>query len=364
MSSRPEARRPRAREAGIQVGRIAPGPLNAITDVAGVAVGHRTLRSEDGRARTGVTAILPNPNTYYDRVLAGAYALNGAGEVSGLLQVYEWGVIETPILLTNTLSVGKASDACIQWLVKRHPEIGHTADVPIPLVGECDDSWLSDITGRHLKGYHIQEALDRAKTGPVPEGSVGGGTGMITCDFKAGIGTASRLVEAPGGPYTFGVLVQSNFGRMEDLRLDGISLGPWLAERYSDYARRRENYGSIIVVFATDAPLLPAQLTRVAKRCALGIGRMGSIAAHGSGEIILGFTTANTEHRKPSPQVRTLHYIPNQHTEHLYEAAIEATSEAILNALFAADEMTGYQDHYVPGLPIPEVLKFWNASRP
>ncbi|MBA2660781.1 MAG: P1 family peptidase [Bradymonadaceae bacterium] len=361
-SSQEEKRRPRAREAGITLGHLEPGPLNAITDVAGVTVGQRTLTSQDGRARTGVTAIMPNDDPYNERVVAGTFALNGAGEVAGLIQVVEWGIIESPILLTNTLSVGMVSDTVVQWMFERHPEIGHTSDVPIPLVGECDDSWLNDITGRHLKAHHVVEALDRARSGPVREGNVGGGTGMITCDFKAGIGTSSRVLSTAQGGYTFGVLVQSNFGRMNDLLVDGLPIGRTLSERIAEYDRRRQNYGSIIVVFATDAPLLPVQLTRIAKRCALGIGRMGSVAAHGSGEIILGFSTANIQPRNPQGLTGQLTYLHDHHTEPLYQAAIESTCEAILNSLFAAEPMTGYRGHSVPAIPIDDVVAIWSKA--
>ncbi|WP_206524294.1 P1 family peptidase [Lujinxingia sediminis] len=362
VSLRPRGRRPRAREAGVRIGRLPCGPLNAITDVAGVKVGHRTLMSYDGQVRSGVTAILPNDNPYEERVIGGSFTLNGAGEVSGLVQVNEWGLLETPICLTNTLSVGVVQDAVVQWMVRRHPEIGRRGDVPIPLVGECDDSWLNDIAGGHLRAQHVFEALDRARGGRVREGNVGGGTGMITCDFKAGVGTSSRRFGPPEMSYTLGVLVQSNFGVMNDLRIAGVPVGQVLERDYEGYDRRRVNYGSIIVVFATDAPLLPKQLERIAKRCALGLGRVGSMAAHGSGEIILGFSTTNIVPRHPVGWTGSLVYVHDQHTRDLYEAAIEATEEAVVNSLFAAESMSGFLGRYVPSLPLDDVRQIM-ASR-
>src|SRR6266498_3620476 len=241
----------RARDLGIILGRYKPGRWNAITDVAGVKVGHSTiirgaagpLVPGQGPIRTGVTAILPNPaNVFEERVVGGGFILNGAGEVSGLTQLMEWGLIETPIFLTNTLSVGAVSDAAVKWMVEKFPGIGGEHDVIIPLVGECDDSWLNDIAGRHVKEQHVYEAISTASDGPVAEGNVGGGTGMITCDFKAGIGTSSRkLPEALGG-YTVGVLVMSNFGVMRQLRVGGLPVGEVLEAKYREIPRRGRAY--------------------------------------------------------------------------------------------------------------------------
>src|SRR5262249_33674366 len=222
----------------------------------------------------------------------GGFVLNGAGEVSGLTQVQEWGLLETPILLTNTMSVGKVSDAVVKWMTKKWPKIGSEEDVVIPLVGECDDSWLNDAVGRHVRSDHVYRAIEQGASGPVPEGSVGGGTGLITCDFKAGIGTSSRRVEIEGDTHTVGILVQSNFGVMRSLRVDGAPVGEVLEPAYRE-PRREKNAGSIITIVATDAPLLSPQLVRICKRAALGIGRCGSFAAHGSGGILGGFSTSN-----------------------------------------------------------------------
>jgi D-aminopeptidase len=362
----PTTREPRcrARDLGIRLGRYKPGRWNAITDVAGVKVGHSTiirgaagpLRPGKGPVRTGVTAILPNPaNVFEERVVGGSFILNGAGEVTGLTQLFEWGLIETPIFLTNTLSVGSVSDAAVKWMVDRFPGIGDEHDVIIPLVGECDDSWLNDIAGRHVKEEHVTEALGTASDGPVAEGNVGGGTGMITCDFKAGIGTSSRKLPESLGGYTVGVLVMSNFGVMRQLRVGGLPIGEVLDDRYRHIPRRSRNYGSIIAVIATDAPLITHQLNRIAKRAALGIGRVGSTAMHGSGEIVLAFSTANKVPRETRKMVYRMKILLDPRLDPLYEAVIEATEEAILNALCAARELDGANGNVCAALPLAEV---------
>ncbi len=366
-------RRVRARELGLPLGRFKPGRYNAITDVEGVLVGHSTiisgaggpLKVGEGPVRTGVTAILPNlGNIFMERLVGGGFVLNGAGEVSGMTQVMEWGLIETPILLTNTMSVGAVSDAVVRHMVGQHPGIGDEHDVIIPIVGECDDSWLNDISGRHVKAAHVLEAINNAKTGPVAEGSVGGGTGMITCDFKAGIGTSSRkLPEAMGG-YTLGVLVMSNFGKMHNLRVGGLPVGEVLAERFREMPRRQQSYGSIIAVVATNAPLLANQMNRLCKRVALGIGRVGSYAAHGSGEIVVGFSTANVIPRRTQKMVAKLKILLDQRLDPLYEAVMEATEEAILNSMCMAGPMDGINGNVVPALPLSEVRTFVDACRP
>ena len=359
----PDGPRCRARDLGVPLGRFKPGRWNAITDVAGVKVGHSTiirghgaLQVGVGPVRTGVTAILPNPsNVFEERVVGGGFILNGAGEVSGMTQLMEWGLIETPIFLTNTLSVGAVTDAAVRWMVEKFPGIGGEHDVIIPLVGECDDSWLNDVAGRHVEARHVYEAISSASDGPVPEGNVGGGTGMITCDFKAGIGTASRkLPEALGGS-TVGVLVMSNFGKMRQLRVGGLPVGELLDERYGRMPRREVSYGSIIAVLATDAPLATHQLNRLAKRAALGIGRVGSTAMHGSGEIILAFSTANKVPRQTRKMVYRMKILLDQRLDPLYEAVIEATEEAILNSLCAARDMDGVNGNVARALPIGEV---------
>jgi len=365
-------KRVRARELGLPLGHFKPGKHNAITDVEGVLVGHSTiiqgegpLKPGQGPVRTGVTAILPNRrDIFMERMTGGGFVLNGAGEVSGMTQLMEWGLVETPILLTNTMAVGAVSDAVARYMVEQNPGIGDEHDVIIPIVGECDDSFLNDISGRHVKREHVYEAIRTASDGPVAEGNVGGGTGMLTCDFKGGIGTSSRkLPEALGG-YTLGVLVMSNFGKMHNLRVGGLPVGEVLAEKFKHVPRRVQSYGSIIAVVATDAPLLSHQINRLCKRVGLGIGRVGSYAAHGSGEIVVGFSTANIIPRRTQKMVYKLKILLDQRLDPLYEAVMEATEEAILNAMCMATSMTGVNGNFVPALPLDEVRRFVNASRP
>lgn len=368
MPSTRKQTKKRARDYGITVGQYKPGRWNSITDVKGVLVGHSTIiegeghvhKTGDGPVRTGVTAIWPfHHNIYDERICGGSFILNGAGEMSGMIQVQEWGMIETPILLTNTLSVGTVSDGCVQYLTQKHPQIGRIHDVVIPLVGECDDSWLNDIAGQHVQVEHVFEALDAAKTGPVEEGSVGGGTGMTCCDFKGGIGTSSRKLPVEDGGYTIGVLVMSNFGEIEDLKVDGTPMGKLLAEQYEHIKKRRHTYGSIIVVVATDAPMLGNQLNRLAKRAALGIGKVGSYAAHGSGEIVLAFSTANRLDRHEKKRLYKMDVLYDKGLNPIYKATIEATEEAILNSLFGAEDMIGISDRLCPALPKEEVAKLY-----
>jgi D-aminopeptidase len=366
--------RARLRDLGFSIGRFPAGRWNAITDVAGVKVGHTTLVEGDGPlkvgqgpVRTGVTAVVPNADIFGQRAVAGGFVLNGAGEVSGLTQVQEWGLLETPILLTNTMSVGKVSDAVVKWMTKKWPKIGNEEDVVIPLVGECDDSWLNDAVGRHVRSEHVYRAIEQAATGPVPEGAVGSGTGLITCDFKAGIGTSSRLVEIEGHTYTVGILVNSNFGVMRSLRVDGAPIGEVLEPLYplSSAPRRERNAGSIITVVATDAPLLSPQLVRVCKRAALGIGRIGSFAAHGSGEIVVAFSTANIVPRTATRMTATLDVLLDEACDPLYEATVECTEEAIVNSLCMADEMRGPTEHVAPALPLDrltDILRRYRAA--
>jgi D-aminopeptidase len=364
-------KRYRARELGVPLGRFRPGKWNSITDVEGILVGHSTiirgagpLRRGKGPVRTGVTAILPNEqNVFEQRLIGGGFVLNGAGEVSGMTQLIEWGLVETPIFLTNTLSVGQVSDAAVQWMVDQFPGIGGEHDVLIPLVGECDDSWLNDVAGRHVLAENVLEALHTASSGPVAEGSVGGGTGMICCDFKGGIGTSSRKLPPALGGYTVGVLVMSNFGHMRDLRIAGFPVGPILESEYHELPKRETSEGSIIAILATDAPLNSHQLGRVSKRVALGIGRAGSIAAHGSGEIILAFSTANEIPRTTRKMIYHMKVMLDQRLNPVYEASIEATEEAILNSLCMARDMEGANSNFVPALPLAQVKELLDRWR-
>ena len=355
------------RDLGICIGHYEPGPLNAITDVAGVRVGHTTCITDlddGGCVRTGVTAIMPNAgNIFMDRLIGGAFVLNGAGEMSGLIQVLEWGLVETPILLTNTLSVGTVSASTVRYMVERYPGIGDEHDVIIPLVGECDDSFLNDITAHHIEASHVFAALDAAQSGPVEEGNVGGGTGMVSFDLKGGIGTASRRLPESRGGFTLGVLVMTNVGNLRDLRVDGAPVGAGLGEWFSDYTARRHSYGSIIAVLATDAPLTTHQCNRLCKRVALGIGRAGSFASHHSGEIVIGFSTANVISRSRDAKFISLNVLSNQWMDPLYEAVIECAEEAILNALCMATTMTGVRGNVVPALPLDRLVTLFERPR-
>jgi D-aminopeptidase len=361
--------RARLRDLGFSIGHFPVGTYNAITDVDGVRVGHTTLIIGEGPlevgkgpVRTGVTAVIPRGDVFDNRVLAGGFVLNGAGEVSGLTQVQEWGLLETPILLTNTMSVGKVSDAAVKWMTRKWPKIGTEEDVVIPLVGECDDSWLNDAVGRHLRSEHVYRAIEQATGGKVAEGSVGAGTGLITCDFKAGIGTSSRRVAIEGNDYAVGILVQSNFGVMHSLRVDGAPVGEVLEPLFRD-PRRERNAGSIITVVATDAPLLSSQLVRLCKRAALGIGRLSSFAAHGSGEIVVGFSTANAVPRQTSKMTATIDVLLDEACDPLYEAVVECTEEAIVNALCMAEEMRGQSGHVAPALPLDKLSEILRKYR-
>lgn len=365
-----EGGRARARDLGLFFGTAKPGPYNAITDVKGVRVGHTTLVQGNGKlevgkgpVRTGCTAILPTAQSgddsiFHQRMSAAGFVLNGAGEMIGLSQVNEWGLIESPIVLTNTLAVGVAHQAVVEHMLKEVPEIGQAHDTIIPVIAECDDSWLSDIAGGHLKGIHVHEALQRAATaggGVVGEGGVGGGTGMTAFDFAGGIGTSSRVLKADEGGYVVGVLVQANFGRIVDLRLGGLPLGLLLEQDYRHVHKRGGDYGSIIVVVATDAPLVSHQLGRVAKRAALGIARTGTCAAHGSGEIVLAFSTGNRLARTSARRVQHLDVLSDEHLDPIFRAAIDATEEAIANALCMSADVVGVNHHLCPGLPLDKV---------
>lgn len=362
--------RRRLRELGIALGHYPTGRFNAITDVEPVCVGHcslvagsGTLVRGQGPVRTGVTAILPmGGHVFMERVAGSGFILNGAGEVSGLTQVMEWGLLETPIILTNTLAVGTASEAVVDWMLHKYPGIGHEHDVILPIVGECDDSWLNDAAGRHVRAEHVHHALAQAVPGPVAMGSVGGGTGMVCCDLKAGIGTSSRKLPDDEGGYTLGVLVMSNFGHLADLHIQGAPLGRVLSElpEFQKHERRRVSYGSIIAVVATNAPLLPHQIARLCKRVALGIGRAGSWAAHGSGEIVVGFSTGNVIPRGAKGPTFDMKILLDTRMDPLYRAAVEATEEAILDSLCMAEPMTGHSGHHAPALPLerlPELLE-------
>ncbi len=343
----------RPRELGIEIGRGRPGPLNAITDVAGVRVGHTTLIEGDA-VRTGVTVVLPHDgNPGQDSVFAGSHRLNGNGELTGLEWVRESGMLTSPVAITNTYSVGVVRDALVST--------GLTAGLPV--VGETYDGFLNDIEGMHVRPEHVQAAVEAAADGPVGEGNVGGGTGMICHGFKGGIGTASRVVAKHEGGYVVGVLVQANYGNRRRLRVDGAPVGEVLdGSRVPLPEGQAPLFGeSIIVVVATDAPLLPTQCDRLAQRAALGVGRMGGLGEHFSGDLVLSFATANRglrpEKRQPrAARTARIEMLSNAYINPLFEAVVEATEEAILNALLAAETMTGRSGNTVHALEGPVLL--------
>lgn len=368
---KPLRKRGRLRDLGIGIGIYPTGEFNAITDVKGVNVGHSTIirgkgeknKPGKGPVRTGVTVILPNDNIFNHKLIASGFVLNGAGEVSGLTQVKEWGLLETPIALTNTMSVGKVSESIVKWMSLEFNKIWNHRQVVIPVVGECDDSFLNDSVGFHVKDKNVFEAIDNAASGIVTEGSVGAGTGMICCDFKGGIGTSSRVIKIGAHYHTIGILVLSNFGIMEELRVDGIPFGRIIAKKEGDYERRRNNYGSIITVLATDLPLSPGQIERLCKRAALGIGRVGSHASHGSGEIIIGFSTGNIIEHGNMDYKNQLSVVADAYINPAYQAAIEATEEAIINSLTSSVEMYGVDDHHVPALDLQLLTKLMSGFK-
>jgi L-aminopeptidase/D-esterase-like protein len=367
--------RPRARDLGVPFDGT-PGPLNAITDVDGVLVGQTTLIAGSGKLvvgkgpiRTGVTAVLPRGAGSIQRFsFAGWYAQNGNGEMTGTTWVEESGFLEGPVMITNTHSVGVVRDAVIAWRVAHGPADATESWWSLPVVAETWDGWLNDINGFHVKPEHVFHALDSAHSGPVEEGAVGGGTGMVCNGFKGGIGTASRKLPDKDGGYLLGVLVQCNYGTRQNLRIAGIAVGreiesedpyAWVP---SDLAER----GSIIVVVATNAPLMPHQLKRVARRVSLGLGRNGSIAGNGSGDIFIAFSTANPG-ASDVDHVVDLKMVPNGSMDPLFEATVQATEEAVVNAMVAAQDMTGVDGHHVRALPhdqLRAVLARYNRLTP
>ena len=343
--------RSRIRELGIVVGTYPTGPLNAITDVAGVKVGHTTLISGEGQLkagagpiRTGVTVVIPRDDVWHKKVPAGSFVLNGTGEMTGLAWVAESGFLEYPIALTNTLNVPRVANGVISWMIKQYPEIGITDDTLTPVVAECDDGRLNDIQGRHVSERDVLDALDGATGGPVREGTAGAGTGMVAYGFKGGIGSASRKLHETEGHYTVGVLVNANHGRRPELVMAGVPVGR-LYETHAVTAPPVQSEGSIIIVIATDAPLDGRQLTRLAKRAAMGLARTGSTARHGSGDFILAFSTANVIPHYPKEPTYNLTHIADTHLNPLFTATVEATEEAILNALTMATTVVGRDDH-------------------
>jgi L-aminopeptidase/D-esterase-like protein len=354
----------RARDLGVPFDGQ-PGPLNAITDIKGVEVGHTTLISGSGKlkigegpVRTGVTAILPRGKESKDAVFGGWFTLNGNGEMTGTTWVEDSGFVDGPIMITNTHSVGVVRDAVIAWKVKRGQPDMEGYWWSLPVVAETWDGYLNDINGFHVKPEHVFHALDTAHGGPVEEGSVGGGTGMICNEFKGGIGSASRVLDAKQGGYSVGVLVQCNYGDREQLRIAGVPVG----REIPDHPVWKNDTGSIIIVVATDAPLIPTQLKRIARRASLGLGRNGSYSGDGSGDIFVAFSTANAGAANPKG-IHNLKMLPNDRLNPIFLATVQATEEAVINAMVAAETMTGINDHTVIALPhdkLREVLKKYN----
>jgi len=364
VSSAVAQTKPRARDLGVPFDG-APGPLNAITDVKGVEVGHTTLISGDpsmkageGPVRTGVTAILPRGKNANAPVFAGWFTENGNGEMTGTTWVEDSGFLEGPVMITNTHSVGVVRDAVIAWRVKHGGPDKEGYSWSLPVVAETWDGYLNDVNGFHVKPEDAFHALDTAQGGPVPEGNVGGGTGMICNEFKGGIGTASRVVDAKYGGYTVGVLVQCNYGQRDQLRIAGVPVGREIAEPKV----WNDDVGSIIVVVATDAPLIPTQLRRVARRVTLGLGRDGSYSGDGSGDIFIAFSTANPG-AASSSGLADVSMLPNGQLNPIFLATVQATEEAVINAMAAAETMTGRKGHTVYALPhdqLREILKKYN----
>jgi len=349
---------PRARDLGVPFDGE-PGPLNAITDVAGVTVGHVTLIDDlanGHKVRTGVTAILPRGRAdLRTPAFGGWFSLNGNGEMTGTTWLEESGLLDGPVMLTNTHSVGIVRDAVIAWRVRQGRPDKYGYWWSLPVVAETWDGHLSDINGFHVNAEHSDAALNAAVAGPVAEGSVGGGTGMICHEFKCGIGTASRRVSIDGRALTIGALVQANYGLRESLRIAGVPVGQHLGEHraYQDQVR---DTGSIVIVIATDAPLLPHQLKRLARRAGMGLARMGSHAGDGSGDIFVAFSTANSL-ALSGGKFASAEFIENASLDPLFEATVQAAEEAIVNSMIAARDMSGEGGRYAKALPQAELVK-------
>lgn len=371
-AAEPDQARKRLRDLGIVIGQYQPGPLNAITDVAGVKVGHQTLiRGEgalkpgEGPVRTGVTVIIPRDDVWHKKAPAGSFVLNGTGEMTGLPWVAESGFLEYPIALTNTLNIPRVANGVMSWMMRQYPAIGIEDDTLTPVVAECDDGRLNDIQGRHVSEQDVIAALDGASSGPVKEGTVGAGTGMVSYGFKGGIGTSSRkLLEKEGG-YTIGVLVNANHGRRPELVIAGVPVGRLYEppQQMSHALTPGQSEGSIIVVIATDAPLDSRQLTRLAKRAALGLARTGSTARHSSGDFMLAFSTANVISHYPKDPTFTLTHLADTHLNPIITATVEATEEAILNALTMATTVTGRDNHRIEAIDLVRLKTLLSGLR-
>jgi D-aminopeptidase len=360
-ATRTSSRR-RLRELGITIGALPAGKWNAITDVPGVKIGHCTRIEGDGElvagsgpSRTGVTVILPSDDVYQEPVTAGRFVMNGNGEMTGIGSVDQHGLLQSPIFLTDTSNIGRVMNGVITWLLQAYPEIGDEAIVPVPIVAETWGGFLHDSAGRHLHDEHVLAATHEAKTGPVQEGAVGGGVGMVCYDFKGGIGTASRVLPESHGGYTIGVLVQANHGDRKQLLINGVPVGKEIPDLQLVEGKKSK---SIILIGATNAPMIPAQLQRLCKRLAFGLARTGAISSHGSGDLLLFFSTGVKIKREAT--MAEIEIFNDEWITRAHQAAIEAAEEAILNALCMAETTVGVNGNTAYALPIerlPEIMK-------
>ncbi len=352
--------RKRIRDLGIAIGTLTPGPLNAITDVSGVRVGHVTLHRGEGKlrpgkgpVRTGVTAILPHGGDLWnEKVPAATYVLNGTGEMTGSIWIETQGALEVPILLTNTMNVGRVMDGVVAYMLKHYPDIGIGDDVVVPIVDECDDSTLNDARGIHVSIEDTVRAIESAKGGAVEEGAVGAGTGMMSFDFKGGIGTSSRALAEEEGGYTVGVLVNTNMDIRKNLRVDGVPVG----REIDDGRPSRSQDGSIVIVIATDAPLDHLKLKRLASKASLGLARTGAMSRHGSGDLFIAFSTANRVPHYPKERTYTMRVVADTHLDPIFQAAEEATEEAILNSLTMATTTVGRDGNTAHAIPLDQLV--------
>ncbi len=353
--------RQRLHDLGISIGQFPPGPFNAITDVPGVTVGHCTVIHDKPRiARTGVTMVLPRGgDIWHNYAFAGYHSFNGNGEMTGIPWLKESGMLGSPIGLTNTHQVGVVRDALVEHSVR----LGYTQSFLLPVVAETYDGWLNDINAFHLNKEHALAALNAAQSGPVPEGNVGGGTGMICHDFKGGIGTSSRVVEMMDGRFTIGVLVQANYGDRALLRVDGAPVGQLIPDAHTPlpFKKLPGPSSSIIIIVGTDAPLLPNQCDRLAQRATVGLARVGGTGYNGSGDIFLAFSTGNHLPAQGNKFLRDIQMVPNSHMNDFFNATAEAVEESILNALCAAETMIGFHGHTVHALPLDDLQEIMAA---
>ena len=344
--------RARARDIGIEIGSLPTGSYNAITDVSGVKVGHVTLNEGDS-IRTGVTAVLPSDDIWTARLFGAAHTIHGNGEATGIARINQAGWIESPILLTNTLSIGAVNDGVVRYIVKRYPD----DNIVLPIVAECYDGGLNDISGLHVTAEHAIEAIENATNGPVAEGCVGGGTGMRCYGFKAGIGTSSRVLPEERGGWTVGVLVNSNGGRRSQLRIDGVPVGKAITGSPPKLGRD----GSFIIIIATDAPLTHRQLKQLAIRATHGLARTGTPSTDGSGEFVIAFSTANIFPSSTESGTFQIQMSVNWRLSSLFQAVVEATEEAVVNSMTMATTTTGINDRTMYAIPLTALQQVMKA---